>query len=59
MKIAYFIPVDLKKKIHNQKVKSYVLLGGNFEGFKPRRQHLKLRNLVLFYVWEDAKIWAQ
>ena len=26
--------------------------------FKPRRQHFKLRNLVLFYVWEDAKVRA-
>ena len=52
-----FTPVDLKKN-HNLKDESYDLFGGNFEDFKPRRQHLKLSSLVLFYVWEVARVWA-
>ena len=34
------ISVDLKN-IHNLKVESYTLCSGDFEGFKPERQHLK------------------
>ena len=30
----------------------------NFEGFKPGRPHLKLKNLALSYVWEDTSVWA-
>lgn len=34
--------VDVKKKkSHNLEVESCVLFGGNFQGLKPRRQHLK------------------
>ena len=36
------------KNIHNLKVEIFV-------DFKPRRQHLKLRNLALFYVWCQLK----
>ena len=45
----YFTSVDCKN-IHNLKVKSYVLFSGNFEDFRPRRQHFKLKNLVLFCI---------
>ena len=30
----------------------------NFEGFKSRRPHLKLRNIAFFFVWEDTRVWA-
>ena len=54
---VYFTSVDLKTT-HDLKVETYVLFSGNFEDFKTRRQHLKLRNLALFYVWEDARFRA-
>ena len=45
----YFTSVDCKN-IHNLKVKSYVLFSGNFEDFRPRRQHFKLKNWALFCI---------
>ena len=48
-----FTPVGLKS-IFNLKVESYQ----EFEGFKPGRPHLKLRNLGFLYLWEEASIWA-
>ena len=46
------------KNIHSLKVESYDVFSGNFEGFKLGREHFKLRNLALFYVWENARVWA-
>ena len=33
-------------------------VGLEISNFKPKRQQLKLRNLVLFYVWEDTRVRA-
>ena len=37
------------KKTHNLNIENYVLFS---------RLHLKLMTLMLFYVWEDARVWA-
>ena len=42
----------LQQRTGNLNIKRLLLI-------KKKNRYSKLRNLVLFYVWEDGKFWAQ